>query len=332
MVIMIIEVNPGPSRELIPLAASAPVTLAAAGSVQAYLESARSRNTIRGYRSHFRQFQSWCSVAGRCALPAAPETIACYLSERAGHLRPVTLACHLAAISKAHKTAGLASPVKDNALVFEVLKGLKRVHGTAVTQKAPVLTDDLRLMLRHLPEDLLGIRDRALLLIGFAGAFRRSELVGLNVEDLAFTPEGLQITLRRSKTDQEGTGRDVAIPFGAHASTCPVAALRAWLDAAALTEGPVFRQMRRHGRMSPARLSDHAVAVVVKGYAAAAGLDPKNYSGHSLRAGLVTSAARAGVPERIIMRQTGHRSVEMVLRYVRQANAFRENALNSLGL
>lgn len=326
---MSVELNP--SRDLIPLPPTA-AHVAVPERVQAYLNSARARNTIRGYRSHFHQFQQWCAGAGRCPLPAAPETIACYLSERAGNLKAATLQAHLAAIGKAHKTAGLPSPVKDNALVFEVLKGLKRVHGTAVTQKAPVLTDDLRLMLRHLPAGLLGIRDRALLLVGFAGAFRRSELVGLNVEDLTFTSEGLLLALRRSKTDQEGEGRDVAIPFGSNVPTCPVSAVRAWLDASAITEGPVFRAMARCGRILATRLSDHAVAVVVKRYAAVAGFDPRQCSGHSLRAGLVTSAARAGVPERVIMRQTGHKSIEMVLRYVRQANSFKENAVNALGL
>lgn len=304
----------------------------AEANVQKYLGRARARNTIRGYRSHFRQFQAWCAAVGLCPLPADPETIAVYLGERAGHLRPTTLACHLAAISKAHKTAGLSSPVKDNALIFETLKGIKRTHGTAVVQKAPVLTDDLRLMLRGMPAGLLGLRDRALLLVGFAGAFRRSELVSLDVEDLTFSAEGLLLRLRRSKTDQEAEGRDVAIPFGLKGDTCPVCALKAWLHAAAITTGPVFRSMRCGGRVLPGRLSDHAVAVLVKKHAVAAGLDQAQFSGHSLRAGLVTSAARAGVPERVIMRQTGHRSVEMVLKYVRSANAFHENALNSLGL
>jgi integrase len=187
-------------------------------------------------------------------------------------------------------------------------------------------------MLRMTPDNLRGIRDRALLLVGFAGAFRRSELVALDVADVALTPEGLLLTLRRSKTDQEGAGRQVAIPFGSRAETCPVRALRAWLDATAITEGPVFRWVHGRRSVSSMRLTGQSIALVVKKYAAAAGLNVADFSGHSLRAGFVTSAARAGEPERRIMRQTGHKSIEMVLRYVRQANAFTDNAALSLGL
>jgi site-specific recombinase XerD len=190
--------------------------------LRTYLENARARNTITGYRSSFRQFTNWCEAAERIPLPATAETIAFYLSSQAGRLRPATLEHHLAAISKAHKAAGLPSPVMDSVLVAEMLKGIKRTHGTAVNQKTPVLVEDLRVMLRLLPDNLQGIRDRALLLIGFAGAFRRSELVALDVADLKFQTEGLLVTLRRSKTDQEGVGRPVAIPDGAHPETCPL--------------------------------------------------------------------------------------------------------------
>src|SRR4051812_14144639 len=217
-------------------------------------------------------------------------------------------------------------------LVAETLKGIKRTHGSAATQKAPVLTEDLRVMLRLIPDTLHGTRDRALLLVGFAGAFRRSELVTLDIHDLKFQAEGLLINLRRSKTDQEGLGRVVAIPEGRHLETCPVRALRLWIDSAPITEGPIFRSMRKGDTLQPGRLTGHAVAAIVKKYANAAGLPVHLFSGHSLRAGFVTSAARAGEPERRIMRQTGHKSIEMVLRYVRQANAFTDNAVRSLGL
>jgi site-specific recombinase XerD len=311
---------------------SALVLTVAVNRVQMYIDNAKARNTIRGYRSDWRQFEHWCGEHGLHALPSSPETIAGYLADRAGALKVSTLEHHLSAIAKAHKAAGLSSPVKENMLIAETLKGIKRVDGMAPVQKAPVLTEDLRLMLRHTPAGMIGIRDRALLLGGFAGAFRRSELVSLDVSDLAFTGEGLLITLRRSKTDQEGQGRSIALPFGSNASTCPVKAMRAWLETAIITEGPVFRSIQKGGRVREARLSDKSVANVVKRYACAAGLDPAIYSGHSLRAGLVTSAARSGVPERVIMRQTGHKSIDMVLKYVRQANAFTENAVNALGL
>lgn len=318
---------------LLPPASDATLTLAhGADQVRNYLSCAAARNTLRGYRSSFRQFELWALRAGLASLPASAETIALYLGDQAGRLKASTLGHHLAAIAKAHKTAGFPSPTRDNALIAETLKGVKRVHGTAVAQKAAVLTEDLRMMLRMLPRNLLGARDRALLLIGFAGAFRRSELVALDVADLQFTAEGLLLKLRRSKTDQEGAGREIAIPHGAHAETCAVRAAQAWLEASGITVGPVFRPVDRHGRIAPARLSDHAVALVVKRYARAAGMDQEVFSGHSLRAGFVTSAARAGEPERRIMRQTGHKSIEMVLRYVRQANAFTDNAALALGL
>lgn len=182
-----------------------------AARAQTYLDSARARNTIRGYRSSFGQFGAWCVAAGLPSMPAAPETIALYLGAQAGRLKTATLQHHLAAIAKAHKSAGFASPVKDNQLIAETLKGIKRTHGSAIRQMAPVMTEDLRMMLRTLPENLLGVRDRALLLVGFSGTFRRSELVSLDVADLSFTSEGLLITLRRSKTDQDGEGRPV--PF-----------------------------------------------------------------------------------------------------------------------
>lgn len=318
--------------DLVPITPHISSPVLAAERVNTYLDNARARNTVRGYRSSFGQFRIWCDTAQLSFMPATAETIALYLGSQAGRLKAATLQHHLAAIAKAHKAAGYSSPVKDNQLIAETMKGVKAVHGSAQVQKAPVLTEDLRLMLRGLPEKLLGIRDRALLLVGFAGAFRRSELVGLDVSDLSFTAEGLLITLRRSKTDQGGEGRQVAIPSGSHQETCPVRAMRAWLEAAAITEGAVFRPITRHGKIEPTRLSDHAVALVVKRYAEAVGLIATSFSGHSLRAGFVTSAARAGAPERQIMRTTGHRSIEMVLKYVRQANVFTDNAGLTLGL
>jgi integrase len=212
------------------------------------------------------------------------------------------------------------------------MAGVRRAKGTASQPKTPALTGDIIKMLGGLPDGLLGIRDRALLLIGFAGAFRRSELVGLNTGDLEFATEGLVITLRRSKGDQEGQGRKLAIPHGTSASTCPVRALKSWLEAASITEGPVFRSVNRHGQVQPRRLSGYAVALVVKRYADVAGLDPARYAGHSLRSGLATSAAIAGASERSIMNQTGHRSTAMVRRYIRDGNLFRDNAAGRLGL
>ncbi len=315
----------------------APVTLDPSLSyrcdlVRGYLETARARNTIRGYRSSFRQFEAWCKTSGLVPLPAVPETVARYIATQAPRLCVSTIEHHLAAIKKAHVAAGFSLDIQSDLLLTETLKGIKRVHGNVVRQKTAILTEDLRSMLRGLPPSTKGSRDKALLLIGFAGAFRRSELVSVDVADLSFETAGVKILLRRSKTDQEGRGRTVAIPYGTYDETCPVLALQSWLNESLIVDGPVFRPVQKGGRIAACRLTGHAVASIVKHYAGSAGFQLASVSGHSLRAGFVTSAVRAGEPERRIMRQTGHKSIEMVLRYVRQANVFTDNAALALGL
>jgi len=237
----------------------------------------------------------------------------------------------LNAIAEAHKAAGLESPTLTG-MVRNTLKGIKRTMGTAVVQKAAALTDDIRAMIDAADVGLIGVRDRALVLLGFAGAFRRSELVGLDLEDLEFNRDGLTVMLRRSKTDQDGAGRRIGIPYGSNPETCPVRVLQIWLQRVNLSHGSVFRSIDRHGTMQPARLSGTDVARIVKKLAVRAGLDASRYAGHSLRAGHATSAAIAGASERSIMNQTGHRSVQMVRRYIRDANLFRENSAGRLGL
>jgi integrase len=212
------------------------------------------------------------------------------------------------------------------------MQGIRRKLGVAPSQKTPVLVGDLQRMVRALPDSLLGARDRALLLVGFAGGFRRSELVGLDHQDLDFSRDGLTVHLRRSKTDQEGVGRKVGVPFGSDRATCPVRALQAWLDAAAIEDGPVFVGLTRHGKTTGNRLDGRDVARAVKRAALTVGLDASKFAGHSLRAGLATSAAKAGKSERAIMAQTGHRSVMMVRRYIRDADLFSDNAAAGLGL
>jgi integrase len=204
--------------------------------------------------------------------------------------------------------------------------------GVAPVQKSAALTDDVRAMLDATDVGMIGIRDRAIILLGFASAFRRSELVGLNAEDCTFSKDGLTITLRRSKTDQEGAGRKIGIPYGSNPETCPVRVLQAWTEGASITTGPLFRSVSRHGQVQPGRLSGVDIAPIVKKLAQRAGLDPAKYAGHSLRAGHATSAAIAGASERSIMNQTGHRSVQMVRRYIRDGSLFRENSAGKLGL
>lgn len=296
-----------------------------------YARDSRAANTRRAYRADWADFTAWCQLHGRTALPAGPETLILYLSDRAETLKPLTLQRRLSAISQAHKAADLDTPTADRA-VRTVMTGIRRQKGTAQEGKAPAVTKELRAMVEALPPTLRGRRDRALLLLGFAGAFRRSELVSLDVVDVEQTDEGLVVRLRQSKTDQEGAGRSVGIPYGSRVATCPVRAVRDWLIAAGLTQGPLFRGVDPHGHVGRTRLSDKTVARVVKAAAAAAGFDARQYAGHSLRAGLATSAAQAGVAERVIMAQTGHKSLPMVRKYIREGSLFTQNAAAEVGL
>jgi integrase len=210
--------------------------------------------------------------------------------------------------------------------------GIRRTKGVAQVGKDALLTDQIRSMVNVLPDNLLGIRDRCLLLVGFASALRRSELVALNVDDVADTNDGLVVTVTKSKTDQEGEGRQIGVPYGSNPATCPVRSLRAWLDASHLVAGALFRPVDRHGQLGVRRLSDRAVALVVKRAAKATGLNPALVAGHSLRSGMATSAARAGATEADIMRQTGHKSLPVLRRYIRRGSLFTDNPAAKLGL
>jgi len=298
---------------------------------QDYARLSRATNTQRAYRADWADFSAWCAAHGLPALPATPQTVLLYLTDAAERCKVSTLQRRLTTISQAHKAERHPSPTGDPA-VRAVWAGIKRTKGTAQHGKTAAVTEDLRRMVRALPQtSSIGKRNRALLLLGFAGAFRRSELVGLDIADVAVTGDGLVVTLRRSKTDQEGAGRTVGIPYGSDPTTCPVRATTGWISAAGLTTGPLFRSITRHGRVQ-GRLSDWAVAQVVKAAATGAGLDPTLYAGHSLRAGLATAAAQAGVSERAIMAQTGHKSLPMVRKYIRAGSLFQDNAAAKVGL
>jgi site-specific recombinase XerD len=305
---------------------------AAAERVDDYAGRSKSAATIKAYASGWRDFLNFCAERERSALPASDQTVALYLSARADRgARAATIARRLVVISQAHKGADLPSPTTSS-LVRRVHAGVRRTIGTAQVGKAPALVADLKKMLEKLPGTRVGLRDRALLLVGFAGAFRRAELVSLDIADVEFSSAGLVVTLRRSKTDQEGKSRRLGIPFGSSEATCPVRALQAWLETARIQDGPIFRPLDRFQRVQPTRLSAERVALIVKRRAKAVGLDPARYAGHSLRAGLATSAAAAGASERVIMSQTGHRSADMVRRYIREGSLFRENAAALVGL
>ena len=268
---------------------------------------------------------------GLSSLPADPTTVALYVTDMADTFKPSTISRRLVSIAQAHKAAGHPSPTTDERVRL-VNAGIRRVHGVAPRQVRPVVTEDLRRMVATCGDDPAGVRDRALLLLGFAAALRRSELVALDAADVEETHDGLVVTVRRSKTDQEGAGRKIGVPFGSNPSTCPVRAWRAWVEEAEIADGPLFRGIDRHGNIAAGRLSDRGVALVVKRRAEQAGIDPTTVSGHSLRAGLATSAAAAGVSERAIAATTGHKSMTVLRGYIRDGSLFTENAAAAVGL
>jgi site-specific recombinase XerD len=284
----------------------------------------KSEATRRAYRTDFRQFSEWCERKEVIALPAKPETVAAYLAHVVENgLKASTIARRVAAISYAHKLAGYDSPARAET-VKATLRGIRRTIGSAVERKIPVTAERVRAMSAAMPDRLIGLRDRALLLLGFAGAFRRSELVALNVCDIDESNDGLRVRIWRSKTDQEGQGATIAIVPGSVA--CPVRSLKAWLSAACIDEGPLFRSVTKGGKVSTGRLSSRAVSTMVKRHAKALGLDPRAFGGHSLRAGFLTSAAARGASIFKMMDVSRHRSVDTLRGYVRDAELFRDHA------
>jgi integrase len=287
--------------------------------VATYVERGLSENTRRAYATDLGHFEGWGG-----SIPASDQAVAEYLADHADTLSVATLVRRLASISKAHTARGLTSPTSSE-LVHATMRGIKRTLGTEQKEAKPLLRDDLFAVLENIGDEVKGLRDRALLLIGFAGGFRRSELVGLNVEDIERVRQGLVIHLRRSKTDQAGGGRRIGIPYG-RTRWCPVTALDAWLSVAEVSEGAIFRGVTRHGQILPARISGEAVSLIVKGRLSGAGYDPTGFSGHSLRAGFATSAASAGAATWKIRAQTGHASDTMLSRYIRDGDLFNDNA------
>jgi len=297
-----------------------------------YAQKSRADNTRKAYQSDWHHFLNWCKAHGAEPLPASPATVAAYIASLADEGRKAsTIERRLTSISQAHGRARLDSPRHTRA-VRETFAGIRRAIGTKQEGKAALPVSVLQKSIELLPASLLGIRNAAILLVGFWGAFRRSELVALMVEDLRFVPEGLVIELKRSKMDQEGEGQVKAIPFGRCADVCPVGALRLWLDRAGIESGPVFRAVDKRGRVGARAIGDRAVAELVKAIAEGVGLDPGLFSGHSLRAGFATAAAMGGAEERDIMRQTGHSSLVQVRKYIRGAELFKNHAARAAGL
>ena len=299
-----------------------------------FVQSAKAPATLKAYRSDWNDFDSWCRRHQLTSLPSSPETVALYITDQASTHASGTITRRLTSITKAHQASGLtSSPASTHHFcVGETLKGIRRTIGTAQHGKAPLLSEDIRRIVRMSRKDLLGLRDRALTLVGFAGAFRRSELAHIEVANLKFTAEGVVIELPTSKTDQDGAGRKVGIPCGENPETCAVEALRGWLKEAGIETGPVFRAVNRHGQLAPRGLYRDSIGPILKRAARRAGIETGEVAGHSLRAGHVTQAAMNGVRELVIMRQTGHRSVTTLRRYIRSGELFRENAAAGLGI
>ena len=280
-----------------------------------FIAAATAENTRRAYQRDLRHFLAW-----RGTVPASPELVAAYLAAHAPTLSMATLARRVIAIRRAHALHGLPDPTKTE-LVRLTLRGVRRIHGRPQRRVAPLRLEHLSAVVSVLSGSTRDVRDRALLLIGFAGAFRRSELSAVNYNQMKRIEQGIEITLPRSKTDQEGRGRRVAIPC-VGGPICPVSALEAWLQIAKITDGPLFRRVDKSGKIFSAPLSSGAVATIVKERAAQIGPDPKNYSGHSLRAGFATCAAAAGLSAWDIKRQTGHVSDAILGRYIREFEQF----------
>ncbi|MDM7948291.1 site-specific integrase [Hydrogenophaga sp.] len=283
-----------------------------------YLTAAIADNTRRAYQQDLRDFLAWGGV-----IPCGPETLAAYIADRADTASAHTITRRVVGIGRAHVSQGHADPAKTD-LVRTVMRGVRRVKGTSQRQVSPLLKADI-LAMTEKTEGLRGVRDRALILVGFAAALRRSELATLDFGDVEFVREGLVIHLRTSKTDQEGAGRKIGVPWG-RTSACPVKALENWLSLACIVEGPVFRSVTRHRRIRSSALSAQSIALILKSRASAVGLSANNISGHSLRSGLVTSAIQAGVAVHKIQQQTGHKSLAMLNRYIRDASLFDSNA------
>jgi site-specific recombinase XerD len=294
-----------------------------------FAKASKSAATQRAYRSDAAIFEAWCTTRGLTPLPATADAVAAFLADQAANgVRPATLSRRLAAIRYVHRAAGHDTPTADER-VRAVLAGIRRTVGAAPIRKRAA-TSDVLIAMAAPCTSLRQTRDRAILLLGFAGAFRRSELVALDVADIEDTPQGLLVTIRRSKTDQDGMGRKVAIPRGTVA--CPVAALKAWLAAAGIQDGPIFRRVWEHSRprIGAKRLTARIVATIVQDAATRLGLDATTFGAHSLRAGFITSAAKRGANLFKICDTSGHKSLEMLRTYVRDAELFVDHAGDGL--
>ena len=298
------------------------------------LKSSKADNTVRAYKSDFSDFGLFCAQNGFKSLPSEPKIVSLYLTHLSTKDAKIsTLKRRLVSIGVIHKLKGHYLDTK-HPLIIENIMGIKRRKGSIQKSKKPLLINSLKEIINVIDqknkEEIKKFRDRSIILIGFSGGFRRNEIVSLDYDDLDFVTEGLKINLRRSKTDQFGEGFTKALPYFDSPEYCPVVSLKKWIEVSKIMSGPVFRRFNKGSKLSENRLTDQTVALLIKEYLKLAGIDSKNYSGHSLRSGFATSAAESGVEERNIMAMTGHKSTEMVRRYIKEANLFKNNALNKI--
>ena len=298
------------------------------------LQSSKAINTVRAYKSDFNDFGLFCAQNGFKSLPSEPKIVALYLTYLSTkNAKMSTLKRRLVSIGVIHKLKGHYLDTK-HPLIIENIMGIKRRKGSIQKGKKPLLISSLKIIIdvidQQNKEKIKILRDRSIILIGFSGGFRRNEIVSLNYDDLDFVPEGLKIKIKRSKTDQFGEGSIKALPYFDNSQYCPVVSLKNWIDIARINSGALFRRFSKGSRLTEKRLTDQTVALLIKEYLQLAGIDNKNYSGHSLRSGFATSAAESGAEERSIMAMTGHKSSEMVRRYIKEANLFKNNALNKI--
>jgi site-specific recombinase XerD len=296
-----------------------------------YARNSRAAATWRAYESDWRIFNTWCVHVGRAALPAQPSTVALFLANQAKlGIAPSTLGRRLSAIRLVHVGAKLASP-HDALEVDEVMCGVRRSWKRPVSRKQPAVDDEIKRMVDAVePQTLKGLRDRALLLLGFAGAFRRSELVALDTGHLIQQDEGLAIRIASFKTDQDGRGEVIAVPRVSDSSYCPVQAVLDWLTASGITEGSIFRRLHRGDAIGKSRLTDQSVALIIKALAVKVGLDPSRYAGHSLRSGFLTSAAKRRASIFKMADQSRHKSLDVLREYVRDQERFEDHAADGL--
>ena len=298
------------------------------------LQSSKANNTIRAYKSDFNDFSLFCARNGFKSLPSEPKIVSLYLTHLSTkEAKMSTLKRRLVSIGVIHKLKGHYLDTKHPSIIENIM-GIKRRKGSIQKGKKPLIISNLKILINVIDQynnhEIMRLRDRSIILIGFSGGFRRNEIVSLDFDDLDFVSEGLKINLKRSKTDQFGEGSVKGLPYFDNSQYCPVLSLKKWIEISKIDSGPLFRRFSKGSKLTVNRLTDQTVALLLKKYLKLAGIESKHYSGHSLRSGFATSAAEAGAEERNIMAMTGHKSPEMVRRYIKEANLFKNNPLNKL--